>query len=81
MLSVDLPDNMESSTKVSGRLAEHIMGLCLLPPFGPSQIILPYGSLLVPCSLSGSPIEKELKQAVIIMPGWPRKVVSVNGSQ
>ena len=80
MLNAHLPDNMESSVKVSGRLAKHIMGLCLLPPFGPSQIILPC-ILLVPCSLLGPPVEKELKQAVIIMLGWPRKLVSVNGSQ
>ena len=29
-----------SSAKDSGRLAGHIMGWCLLPPFGPSQILL-----------------------------------------
>ena len=46
---------MISSVRVSGRLAGHIMGWCLSPPFGPSHVLLTGGSLSVLCSLSGSP--------------------------
>ena len=38
---VHLSAKMKSSVWVSGRLAGHIMGWCLLPPFGPSRILLP----------------------------------------
>ena len=38
-----LSAKMDSNAKDSGRLARHIMGWHLLPPFGPSQII-PAGS-------------------------------------
>ena len=31
---------INSSVRLSGRLARHFMGWCLLPPFGPSQILL-----------------------------------------
>ena len=46
----------DSSANVSGTLAGHITGWCLLLPFGPSWILLAGGSLLVLCSLSGLPV-------------------------
>ena len=54
----------ESSVRVSGRLAGHIMGWHLLPLLGPSQIIL-----AALCSLLGPPVVKQLMQAVLILPG------------
>ena len=35
-----LSDKMDSSKKDSERLSGHIMGWCLLPPFGLAQILL-----------------------------------------
>ena len=51
-----LSAKMDSSLSVSGRLAGHIMGWNLLPPFGPSRILpvnflwqhhIPYWDLLL----------------------------------
>ena len=41
--------------KDSGRLVGHT-DRCLLSPFDPSRILPVGGSLLVPCSLPGSPV-------------------------
>lgn len=54
-----------SSTRVSGRLAGHIMGYCLLALSGPSQI-LPIGFVggsSVLCSLLGPHVARHLIQA------------------
>ena len=53
---VHLSVKMEYSAGVSGSLAGHIMGWCVLLPFGPSQILPAGGSLSVPCSLPGPPV-------------------------
>ena len=37
-----LSAKVNSSVRVSGRLAGHIMGSCLLSPFGPSRILPPF---------------------------------------
>ena len=60
---------MFPSTSVLGRLAEHLMGWPLLPPFGSSWIIPVGRSLSVLCSLLGSPVVRSLMQAIVIMPG------------
>ena len=55
---------MFPSTSVLGRLAGHLMGWRLLPPFGPSQIFRVSFPVAAPCPLSG-----QLMQVVIFMPG------------
>ena len=55
---------MFPSTSVLGRLAEHLMGWPLLPPFGPSQVFLVSFPVAAPC-----PLSEQLMQVVIFMPG------------
>ena len=55
---------MFPSTSVLGRLAEHLMGWPLLPPFGPSQIFLVSFPVAAPW-----PLSEQLMQVVIFMPG------------
>ena len=73
-----LSAKMDSSVRVSGRLAGHILGWCLLPPFGLSHILpnSPSWLLLVfffffsaLCSLLGPPIVRQLRQVIINFPG------------
>ena len=73
-----LSAKMDSSVRVSGRLAGHILGWCLLPPFGLSQI-LPVGCcwfvclfvclFAALCSLLGPPVVRQLRQVIINFPG------------
>ena len=55
---------MFPSTSVLGRLAEHLMGWPLLPPFGPSQVFLVSFPVAASC-----PLSEQLMQVVIFMPG------------
>ena len=53
-------------------VVRHVVSL-----FDLSQIPLVGGGLLVPCSLAGPPVIKQLMQMVIMVPG-PGWVVSIN---
>ena len=53
-------------------MVRHVVSL-----FDLSQIPLVGGGLLVPCSLAGPPVIKQLMQMVIMVPG-PGWVVSIN---
>ena len=65
-----LSAKIESSVRLSGRLAGHILSWHLLPPFGLSQI-LPVSFFLAVaalCSLLGPPVVRPLRQVVINLP-------------
>ena len=62
-----------SRVRASGRWAGHIMGWCLLPPFGPSQILpFVFSSGTGTYSLSGPPVVRQLLPVIIVMPGQGR---------
>ena len=45
----------------------------MLSPFDLSQTFLVGGGLLVPCSLLGSPVIKQLMQMVTVVPGQGKR--------
>ena len=58
-----LSAKLHSIAKFSGRLAEHIMGWRLLPPFGPSWILPVFGGSTV--FLWGSPVVWQLTKRLL----------------
>ena len=71
-----LSATVDSSEEDSGRLVGH-MEWHLLSPFDLSWILVVGGSLLVPRSLPGPPVVRELMQVVTIRPGQGRRFRSV----
>ena len=49
----------------------------VVPPFDRSQTLLVGGGLLVPCSLPGPPVVKQLMQMVTMVPGQGERFQSV----
>ena len=49
----------------------------VVSPSDPSQILLVGGALLVPCSLPGPPVVKQLMQIVTMVPGQGGRFQSV----
>ena len=70
---------MDSGMTVSGKLA-HIIGWHLLPPLGPSQILLISFLGQHPVPYQDPPVVRQLMQVVIVLPGqgW---VVFFSGSR
>ena len=54
------------------------MDWCLMSPFDLSQILLVGGGLLVPCSLPGPPLVKQLMQMVTMVSGQGGRFQSVS---
>lgn len=74
-----LSAKVDSNMRVSWRLAGHIMGLQLLPPLGPSQILSAFSSSTV--FLTGtSCCETTCEDASGHCCTWTKQVVSVNAS-
>ena len=65
-------DKMDAREKDSGRWLD-----IWVSPFDLSQTLLVGGSLLVPCSLPGPPIVKQLTQIVTMVPGQGGRFQSV----